>query len=625
MADQIDLTLDSDDEDLQKAIKASLSETGKGGSGSTFSASCANSNDEVGRTSPASTAAVASKSKRRSDASSAVGDRQTSAKRPRSSGTSATPPLFRLLSTSPTDSARTGSVDLEDLLSGSFSSALFSNYMIDMGLLVNAQPRLRSVPVVVVHGDQPGGENEMALRSQCAAINPGIKLHRPKTAQYGTQHAKMIILKFPAGVRVVVLTANFVSTDVRGKSQGVWYQEFPLRQAESCDFEESLVGYLDHVGGPAADFGRSLRHFDFRAARVALVPTVPGTGKNRHKGPHLHKYGHMRVRELLSRENRAGGGAKRLKEGGHKVIFQFSSLASLTKNPNAWLSELLASFMPSTSNQKQEAVGSRRGAAAAAASTGADNSAQAKLLEDRLRLVWPSVEAVRNSTEGWQSGGAICCSTMNMFGGHFTRPDMDSYRSNTPRPELKPLLCKWQGNPLTERVRDAPHIKSYLCYREVQVPGKYGTEARIDEDQAAWFLLTSSNLSQSAWGLLDKTSTELTLKSFEMGVMFLPSLLDRPSCTSGGGASMDEDADALAFTCTPGEMGLTQRFPLTLQYQCQPGKALPLDLLPLPYVVPAPSYNFEKSQDNRERPWVWDRPMSQLDHRGESWGSVNSS
>lgn len=67
------------------------------------------------------------------------------------------PPLFRLLSTSPSDSARTGSVDLDDLLSGSFSSALFSNYMIDMGLLVNAQPRLRSVPVVVVHGDQPGG------------------------------------------------------------------------------------------------------------------------------------------------------------------------------------------------------------------------------------------------------------------------------------------------------------------------------------------------------------------------------------------------------------------------------------------------------------------------------------
>ena len=47
----------------------------------------------------------------------------------------------------------------------------------------------------------------------------------------------MILLKFPTGVRVVILTANFVSTDVEHKSQGVWYQEFPLREADTCDFE----------------------------------------------------------------------------------------------------------------------------------------------------------------------------------------------------------------------------------------------------------------------------------------------------------------------------------------------------------------------------------------------------
>lgn len=55
--------------------------------------------------------------------------------------------------------------------------------------------------------------------------------------QFGTHHAKMMVLKFPRGVRVVVLTANFVDQDVTGKSQGVWYQEFPLRQSPTCDFE----------------------------------------------------------------------------------------------------------------------------------------------------------------------------------------------------------------------------------------------------------------------------------------------------------------------------------------------------------------------------------------------------
>lgn len=74
-------------------------------------------------------------------------------------------------------------------------------------------------------------------------------------------------------------------------------------------------------------FSRTLKQYDFRSARVALVPSVPGTGRNQHKGDDLHKYGHMRVRALLSKEKVL------LKEGGHKVVFQFSSLASLTDTP----------------------------------------------------------------------------------------------------------------------------------------------------------------------------------------------------------------------------------------------------------------------------------------------------
>lgn len=60
---------------------------------------------------------------------------------------------------------------------------------------------------------------------------------------------------------------------------------------------------------------------------MALVPSVPGTGKNQHKGSGLYKYGHMRVRALLSRERVL------LEEGGHKVVFQFSSFSSLTDTP----------------------------------------------------------------------------------------------------------------------------------------------------------------------------------------------------------------------------------------------------------------------------------------------------
>lgn len=82
-------------------------------------------------------------------------------------------------------------------------------------------------------------------------------------------------------------------------------------------------------------FYRSLRQYDFTSARVALVPSVPGT-RPKHKGADLYKYGHMRVRGLLETEPRL------LKdEHHHKVAFQFSSLASLTKDPVRSTSHLL--------------------------------------------------------------------------------------------------------------------------------------------------------------------------------------------------------------------------------------------------------------------------------------------
>lgn len=137
-----------------------------------------------------------------------------------------------------------------------------------------------------------------------------------------------------------------------------------------------------------------MRKFDFRAARVALVSSVPGTGKKKHKGKDAHRYGHMRIRALLSRERESGTMA-RLEEGGHKLVFQVSSLASRSTDPIFWLYELLESFMPREEGGRR---GETRDGSLAA-------PAKAELLKDRLRVLWPSVEAVRASSKGWTSGG----------------------------------------------------------------------------------------------------------------------------------------------------------------------------------------------------------------------------
>lgn len=163
-SEKIDLTGDSDDEDLEAAIRASLFGFSSGGGGS----SACSSSPSSGNTPIENSNSTAGKSKRRlmhpssSSPSSQGGEtgRSHVNKRPRSepdraaSESSIPPPLFRLLSTSPNDGASTGSVSIGDLLSGDFQEALLCNYMVDMGLLATAQPRLQCVPVVVVHGDK---------------------------------------------------------------------------------------------------------------------------------------------------------------------------------------------------------------------------------------------------------------------------------------------------------------------------------------------------------------------------------------------------------------------------------------------------------------------------------------
>lgn len=158
------------------------------------------------------------------------------------------------------------------------------------------------------------------------------------------------------------------ASDWLHKSQGVWTQDFPLKPASaasaasaaagagagsgsagsssksesksdskpesksesktpaSCQFEEDLVDYLRRYP-PALDVVAEVRRHDFSAARVVLVPSVPGT----HKGADLHKYGHMKVRRVLSKEPIDA------KFAASPVIAQYSSTGSLTPK---WMDEL---------------------------------------------------------------------------------------------------------------------------------------------------------------------------------------------------------------------------------------------------------------------------------------------
>ncbi|OXB75359.1 UNVERIFIED_CONTAM: hypothetical protein H355_009513 [Colinus virginianus] len=111
----------------------------------------------------------------------------------------------------------------------------------------------------------------------------------------------------------------------------------------------------------------------------------------------------------------------------------------------------------------------------------------------RLRKVYPTVSNVRQSLEGYPAGGSL------------------PYSIQTAQKQLwlHSYFHKWSAE-VSGRSHAMPHIKTYM-------------RPSHDFQKIAWFLVTSANLSKAAWGALEKNGTQLMIRSYELGVLFLPS------------------------------------------------------------------------------------------------------
>ncbi|CAN0065130.1 unnamed protein product [Phaeothamnion confervicola] len=156
---------------------------------------------------------------------------------------------------------------------------------------------------------------------------------------------------------------------------------------------------------------------------------------------------------------------------------------------------------------------------------------------------------------------------------------------------------------------------------------------------------------------MQKGASQLSLKSYEMGVLFLPDLLGPAlcppfCCTPGeaiaalplaygglcaGHSDVDGEvppllpsvADTPAATATgPAAVTAAAGLPAAAALSAAAAgsssaadcwslreRGLPLDRLPVPYRLPPPRYG------PRDRPWVWDVDHPEPDSHGYSFGS----
>ncbi|KAM3239007.1 tyrosyl-DNA phosphodiesterase 1 isoform X1 [Capsicum annuum] len=446
--------------------------------------------------------------------------------------------------------ANSEAVSISDVIQGNVLVAILSNYMVDMDWLLSACPTLKRIPnVLVIHGEGDGAVESMKRSKPANWI-----LHKPSLPiAYGTHHSKAMLLVYPTGVRVIVHTANLIYVDWNNKSQGLWMQDFPWKDqnnnlGKDGGFENDLVNYLSALKWPEFTanipaFGSCkinslfFKRFDYSSASVRLIASVPGY----HSGVSLRKWGHMKLRTVLQECTFSEEFQK------SPLIYQFSSLGSLDEK---WMTEFASSMSAGVTDDKRP------------------------LGTGEPMIVWPNVEDVRCSLEGYAAGNAV-----------------PSPLKNVEKEFLKKCWARWKASH-TGRCRAMPHIKTFLRY---------------NGQSLAWLLLTSSNLSKAAWGTLQKNNSQLMIRSYELGVLFLPSVVKHGcgfSCTDHSYPSEDK---------TRAHEGKKIKL-VTLAWQGKGNDdSSEVIKLPVPYELPPKPYSPE------DIPWSWDRRYTKKDVYGQVW------
>ena len=263
----------------------------------------------------------------------------------------------------------------------------------------------------------------------------------------------------------------------------VWFQDFYAKKpgdAATCAFEVDLLAYLGALGLPreCGGFLGEVGKVDFSKARaLGLVASVPGY----HRGGQRDRYGHMRLRGILSRQR----WPTEFEES--DLVCQFSSLGSIDEK---WLKSEFTQSMASQMGARSWEMGSfdREVYLADLEREGVKLGPNFPFFHGQLHLVWPTVAEVMGSLEGAAAGQSI-----------------PGYEKNVSKAFLQPLYRKWGRCPA------APHMKFY---------GRFSSGCREDrvllrnvrgaaQPRFCWAAVGSHNLSKAAWGCLQKKETQV--------------------------------------------------------------------------------------------------------------------
>uniref|UniRef100_A0A182MYE1 Mitochondrial genome maintenance exonuclease 1 n=1 Tax=Anopheles dirus TaxID=7168 RepID=A0A182MYE1_9DIPT len=360
--------------------------------------------------------------------------------------------------------------ELLDVSLGELECSVQMNFMVDIGWLLAHYffAGYENVPLLILYGDEtPELRMVSKKKPNVTAVKVDIK------TPFGVHHTKMGLYGYRDGsMRVVISTANLYEDDWHNRTQGLWVSPRLPVVPEGSDTT---------YGESRTDFRASLLAYLDAYKLPHLYPWLTRIRKTDFSdvrvflvasvpGGHVNTpkgplWGHPRLGHLLAQH------AAPIDDS-CPLVAQSSSIGSLGPSPESWvLGEIMASF-----RRDSAPVGIRR--------------------LPGFRMIYPSFSNVRQSHDGMLGGGCL------PYG-----------KSTHVKQEwLKAYLHQWSSR-TRHRNKAMPHIKTYCRWSH---RGLY------------WFLLTSANLSKSAWGVYNKTGRfekPLRINSYEAGVLFLPKIM----------------------------------------------------------------------------------------------------
>eukprot|EP00040_Diaphanoeca_grandis_P025691 m.142754 g.142754 ORF g.142754 m.142754 type:complete len:579 (+) comp30269_c0_seq1:129-1865(+) len=461
--------------------------------------------------------------------------------------------LFKLTTVDTRDSRTTNlanhkfSTCITSILSlGRLTSSVQFNYLIDINWLMSKYPQpARTLPLLIVHGYDKGSGLREKLETT-ATDYEGVRLFQaPKLEPFGCHHTKMMLLFYAYGMRVVVHTANLTHSDWTYATQGVWVSPVFQRKDANVDkvpmdtirpppcvddtmFAHDLFRYLQAYCPGRPDLNpmvqtlRKVAAHDIKISGVRFLGSVPG----RHTGPALNSWGQRQLRRYLKEV------PTELCKVDDEILLQFSSIGSMGGKENTkWLDQLKLSLC------------------------GADSVTNPSVTNTSVKLLFPSTENVRTSNIGYVAGSSIPYAAKNDAKQQF----------------LRTLVHQWKAD-WSYRTRVQPHIKTYARWNN-------------DTKEFRWYILTSANLSQAAWGADEKAASQIHIRHYEAGILFLPS------------------ADVRLFSA---------QHDAAITRVRKEGKFTP-QLIPVPYDLPLTPYG------SHDTMWLWDIHHNRPDSQGTTW------